>query len=96
MQKAQLQGSIVPSGCQILAQKKSVQTIQTQNKLLLQEQFDRDLYCLRNNLTLKVLKADNKIYVPKSFIQAISCWKFKDKKANSVNPDEAAHYEPLY
>ena len=31
----------------------------------------------------------------KRFAQVISYWKFKDKRANHTNPDEAGHYEPV-
>ena len=39
----------------------------------------------QQNLCFKVLK--------NYFVQAIIYWDFKDQRANSVDPDEAAHYE---
>ena len=41
--------------------------------------------------------ADDNIYVckiSKCYIQAISNTEVKDKTANSIDPDEVAHYEP--
>ena len=29
-------------------------------------------------------------------VQTVLCLKFKDLKANAVDPDEMAHYEPSY
>ena len=51
-------------------------------------------------LTLLLPNSDNKIFVSKfwkkSYVQAIPYWEFKDQRANRVDLDAVAHYEPLH